>query len=229
MTGGPPQNAPDEPADPNTSDTDSEDSDRDVFLSPGGSQQGSPNDSSGHNDLEQTDQSEDSGQSQNNSGSNETAQTSDDEPDDDGRLSRLARGREPVRRHRSRSHPPTQAPLPTIQPYPRPIHIHAPGEPLCENCQQQEAPAQQNERDTPPQRENPMPRPDPDTQRVAPPTAQGALPQQVSRFGRQIIRPAVLGYLPNFAQQDSRDPPQGFRLPRPAAPKPPKTAKPTNI
>ena len=67
MAEGPPQNAPDEPADPNTSVTDSEDSDRDVFLSPVESQQGSPGDSPGHDDPEQTDQSEDSGQSQNSS------------------------------------------------------------------------------------------------------------------------------------------------------------------
>ena len=224
MAEGPPQNAPDETADPNTSDSDSEDSDRDVFLSPAQSQQGSPSDSSSHNDPEPTDQSEASGQSQNSSGTNATAHTSDDEPNDDSRPSRLTRGK-PVRRQRSRSHPPTQAPLPTVQV----IHIHAPGEPLCENCQQQEAPAQQNERVTPPQRENPVPRPVPGTQRAAPPTVRGAPPQQVTRSGRTTIRPAVLGYQPGFAQHESRHPPQTFRMPRAVAPKQPKTAKPTDI
>ena len=236
MAEGPPQNAPDEPADPNTSVTDSEDSDRDVFLSPVESQQGSPGDSPGHDDPEQTDQSEDSGQSQNSSNTNATTHTSDDEPNDDGRPSRLTRGK-PVRRQRSRSHPPTQVPPPTVQI----IHIHAPGERHCEECQQQEAPAQQNERATSPQRENPAPRPVPGAQRAAPPrpvpgaqraappTVRGAPPQQVTRSGRVTMRPAVLGYQPGFAQHESRHPPQTFRLPRAVAPNQPKTAKPTDI
>ena len=42
----------------------------------------------------------------------------------------------------------------------------------------------ENERATPPQRENPMPRPDPDTQRAAPPTVQGAPALQNERFAQ---------------------------------------------
>merc|ERR1712055_803824 len=42
------------------------------------------------------------------------------------------------------------------------LHYHSlPRERHCEECQQQEAPAQQNERATSPQRENPAPRPVP--------------------------------------------------------------------
>ena len=230
----PPQSIP-EQQDQVTPDTDSEDSDGDVFLSPGESpNQNSPNDSSEHNDPEQSDQSNGLNQSQNNSGSNDTEQEPSNEPNDGGHLSREARGRAPIRRQRSKSHPPTKLPPKTTQhalPPKDTPHVHAPGEALCDTCQQQGATAPREETVAQPQREqNPMPTPEPNHQEETPPTAaQGAQPQQVSRYGRQILRPSALGYLPNFAQQESRNPSPRFRLPRPAAPKPAKSAKPTDI
>ena len=99
-----------------------------------------------------------------------------------------------MKRLRSKTHPPTRKVPPTYQPYPGPIHVHAPGEPTCEDCQQRMALAQQNERVTPPQREDPVPRPDPDNQRPAPPTVQGAPAQQNERVAHpqrenQVPRP----------------------------------------
>ena len=228
----PPQSIP-EQQDQVTPDTDSEDSDGDVFLSPGESpNQNSPNDSSEHNDPEQSDQGNGSNQSQNNSGSNDTEQEPSNEPNDGGHLSREARGRAPIRRQRSKSHPPTKLPPKTTQhalPPKDTPHVHAPGEALCDTCQQQGAAAPREEAQ-PQGEQNPMPTPEPNHQEETPPTAaQGAQPQQVSRSGRQILRPSALGYLPNFAQQESRDPTPRFRLPRPAAPKPAKSAKPTDI
>ena len=233
-TASPPQRTPEE-QEPVTSDTDSENSGGDVFLSPGESpNQNSPNDSSDHNDPEQTNQGDDSDLRQNNSGSNDTEQGPSDKPNVGGHLSREARGRAPIRRQRSRSHPPTKIPPKTTQhalPPKNPPHVHAPGGALCETCQQQEATAPRDETVAQPQREqNPMPNPDPNHQGETPPTeAQGDQPQQVSRYGRQLLRPSALGYLPNFAQQESRNPSPRFRLPGPAAQKPTKSAKPTDI
>merc|ERR1711974_558592 len=89
-----------------------------------------------------TDPSDAPDQGQDNSGSIDTTPASDDEVDNGVQLERLARGREPVGRHRSKTRPPTQ------QPHPGPTHIHAHGEPLCDNCRQQVAPTQQQEKAT---------------------------------------------------------------------------------
>ena len=95
---------------------------------------------------------------------------------------------------------------------------------MCAPCQQEEGAIQQDERAIQLQREqDPMPTPEPDHQGEAPPTAaQEAQPQRTSRYGRQLLRPSALGYLANFAQQDSREPSPKFRLPGPVAPNPPK-------
>merc|ERR1711974_242650 len=83
------------PEEPDTTNTSSDDSDRDSFHSPGGSQQGSPSNSSDHTDSEradqsevpeQTDQSETPDQGQDNSGSNDTTPASDDELDNNVHL-----------------------------------------------------------------------------------------------------------------------------------------------
>ena len=271
----PPQNDTNEPDTPGTPDAGSDDSEEDVFHSPGGSHQGSPSDSSDH-DTEHTDQNEGSDQSQNNSGNSEqadrgeaperadqseapdqgrdnpgtnnTTPASDDELDNNAHLERLARGREPVERHRSRTRPPTQQ-----VPAPRPV----PDNPGPAPPPVQGAPAQQRERVAHPQRENsvpkpargataqqsekvtlpqfprapvsPVPRPAPSYKKTAPPTAQGAPPQQVTtRSGRVSMGPATLVYQPGHVQQETRHPTGKFRAPGPVAPKPPKRG-PTDV
>ena len=115
----------------------------------------------------------------------------------------------------------------------------------------QGAPAQQRERVAHPQRENsvpkpvwgataqqserialpqfpqapvsPVPRPGPSYKRAAPPTVQGAPPQQVTRSGRVSMKPATLVYKPGHVQHETRHPTGKFRAPGPVAPKPPKT------
>ena len=105
--------------------------------------------------------------------------------------------RAPIKRQRSTSHPPTQPP---------------PGDHSCRHPPLQKPP-------TPAQ----LPPPEPDHHEEAPPTAdQEAQPKQTSRSGRPLLRPSALGYLANFAQQDSREPSPKFRLPGPVAPNPPK-------
>ena len=269
-----PQDDTNEPDTPGTPDTGSDNSEEDVFHSPGGSHQGSPSDSSDH-DTEHTDQNEGSDQSQNNSGNSEqadqgeaperadqseapdqgrdnpgtnnTTPASDDELDNNAHLERLARGREPVERHRSRTRPPTQQ-----VPAPRPV----PDNPGPAPPPVQGAPAQQRERVAHPQRENsvpkpargataqqsekitlpqfprapvsPVPRPGPSYKKTAPPTAQGAPPQQVTRSGRVSMKPATLVYQPGHVQQETRHPTGKFRAPGPVAPKPPKRG-PTDV
>ena len=263
----------DDTSDPDTPSTPSSDnSEEDVFHSPGGSHQGSSSDSP-NDDTDHTDQSEGSDQSQNSSGSSEqtdrstpeqadqdetpdrgqdnpdtanTAPTSDDELDANTHLERMARGREPVERHRSKTRPPTQQ-----VPAPRPV-LDGPG-PAPPTTQG--APAQQRERITHPQRENSGPKPArgataqqsekitlpqfprapvspvykrPSNKKTAPPAAQNPPPQQITRSGRVSMKAATLVYEPGHVQQETRHPTGKFRAPGPVAPKPPKRG-PTDV
>ena len=132
-------------------------------------------------------------------------QNPDAEPADSNKsLFRKDPRRAPIKRQRSTSHPPTQLPpkgdhscmRPPMQKPPPPAQLPPPAQP---------------------------PPPEPDHHEEAPPTTdREAQPQRTTRSGRSVLRPSLLTYQVNFAQQETRDPSPKFRLPGPVAPKPPK-------
>ena len=144
---------------------------------------------------------------------NPSAGTAD--PNDGNLLSRGDRGRAPVKRMRSLSHPPTQKPPKAAR------HYHAPGS-LCAPCQQKEKAIQQDERAIQLQREqDPVPVPVQNPQEEAPPAEnQRAQLQTTTRSGRTSTRPSHLAYQSNFEQHETREATPQFRLPRPMPPKP---------
>ena len=144
---------------------------------------------------------------------NPSAGTAD--PNDGNLLSRGDRGRAPVKRMRSLSHPPTQKPPKAAR------HYHAPGS-LCAPCQQKEKAIQQDERAIQLRREqDPVPVPEQNHQEEAPPAEnQRAQLQTTTRSGRTSTRPSHLAYQSNFEQHETREATPQFRLPRPMPPKP---------
>ena len=204
-----------------TTETDSEED----FHSPEASSraQTSPDDSpdrdpeDGEQDLNNESSSEPNPQARagpsNRQDPNPSAEATD--PNGGNLLSRGDRGRAPVKRMRSLSHPPTQKPPKAAR------HYHAPGS-LCAPCQQKEKAIQQDERAVQLQiGPDPAPVPVQVHQEEAPPAEnQRTQPQSTTRSGRTSTRPSHLAYQSNFEQHETREATPQFRLPRPRPPKP---------
>ena len=231
----PPPTESDGPADPTSSDTDSDDTEGEGFLTHTGSPQ--PTDDSAHNDPEPTDQSE-------------SPEPQDDpEHNDPGRTDRSESSeQETPGEDPPQSNPQAQA-GPSSKPDPRPdAQPAAPYASIFRKNPRKKAPIKRNRSTShpPPTLPTPghktcihpkkqprsaqLPPPEPDQHDEPPPaTDREARPRRTSRSGRTLLQPSKLTYLADFAQHDTRDPSPKFRLPGPVAPKPSKPPSSTDV